>query len=76
MGDYDLAVDTSGNVYANAGCKKQTLMLLPFGSVSLIPAETVGKTSCVFKKSSGHFIPFFGSRKLGKIMKAICRSTL
>lgn len=62
-------------------------MLLPFGSVSLIPAEKVSKTSCVlqmsslkqpkkalvvqaskcdFKKSSGHFTPFFWVKEAGE----------
>ena len=93
-----MAVDTSGNVYANTSFKKSALVLLPFGSVSIIPAEKVTKTSCVlqmntlkqpkkalvvvaskcdFKKNSGHFTPlFFGSRKLVKMMKALCRKVL
>ena len=87
MGDYDLAVDTSGSVYANVGFKKNSLVLLPFGSVSLIPSEKVSKTSCVlqmsslkqpqkalvvqaskcdFKKSSGHFTPFFWIKEAGE----------
>ena len=87
IGDCNLAVGTSGNVYANTAFRKSALVLLPFGPVSIILAEKVAKTSCVlqmsslkqpkkalvvqaskcdFKKSSGHFTPFFWVREAGE----------
>ena len=48
-GEFNLAVSSTGQVFANVEFRKNDLTLLPFGTVSLVPKEKVSKSSVILQ---------------------------